>query len=83
MQRVWLTRGCAGLHAGHVKANKDDIDAALDELAALAEEHGLSQESLCKGYELALGGVLRALLSLVPPLGRSTLTALVLAFACF
>ncbi|GAA6002019.1 uncharacterized protein JCM10292_001800 [Rhodotorula paludigena] len=46
------------LCAGHVKANKDDIDAALDELAALAEEHGLSQESLCKGYELALGGVL-------------------------
>ncbi|GJN94703.1 hypothetical protein Rhopal_007794-T1 [Rhodotorula paludigena] len=46
------------LRAGHVKANKDDIDAALDELAALAEEHGLNQGSLCKGYELALGGVL-------------------------
>ncbi|GAA5932676.1 hypothetical protein JCM1841_006934 [Sporobolomyces salmonicolor] len=35
---------------------KDELRQVLDDLVPLAEEHGLHQENVEKGYELALGG---------------------------
>ncbi|GAA5915550.1 hypothetical protein JCM8208_002427, partial [Rhodotorula glutinis] len=52
--------GMAGLFARlqSSSATVDEVNRALDEVAQLAGEHGMDDESLSKGYELALGGLL-------------------------
>ncbi|KPV72872.1 uncharacterized protein RHOBADRAFT_55543 [Rhodotorula graminis WP1] len=48
----------ASLQSSSSKATKDEVDTVIEQVKQLAGEHGMDDESLCKGYELALGGLL-------------------------